>query len=107
MANRSSSWLFGTGAKRVTNVSSAHCSALTWLLFNFTLVSRPRLSELGSLCRPAQGQIGQIAQAWVFVDRMMEARDDRTAAIGHAVAQKLPGAVVFVMGDVGNGFRTL
>jgi hypothetical protein len=46
---------------------------------------------------PAHGQISQFTEACVAVDRVVKARNHGTTSIGHAVTQKLPGAVFNVV----------
>ena len=62
-------------------------------LIRLVLFPHPRFSHPGAFGIPAQGQVGQFGQARVVVDRMVQAGEHRAAAVRHAVAQKLPGAV--------------
>jgi len=46
---------------------------------------------------PAAGQVREFFQAGIVINRVMKAGDDRTAAVGHLVSQKLPGSVLSIV----------
>jgi hypothetical protein len=52
---------------------------------------------------PTRGKIVKLFERAVIVDRVMQAGDDRTAAVGHLLAEELPCSVFAVMRDVGDG----
>jgi hypothetical protein len=54
-------------------------------------------------CIPVEREVVKFFKRSVIVERMMEAGENRAAAVGHLVAEELPVSIG-VMGDVGYWF---
>ena len=80
------------------------CLFFRFLVRWLVLASNPRFTGSGAFGPPTEWQIGQLFQTRIVVDGVMKARENRSASIGHAVSEKLPGVVLDVVRDIGDWF---